>query len=143
MKEIGEQFKHKREEIGITVEEVSTDLKVDPIIIENFEEGNSKVFKDVLELKELIESYAKYLGLNTEKINDEFNDYLFEKTSKISLEDIKERLEKQKVVTKNITSPYTLEAKEKENKYRGAVILLIIALILIVLYFVLKPIFIM
>ena len=35
MKEIGEQFKEKREEIGITIEEVANDLKTEPIIIEN------------------------------------------------------------------------------------------------------------
>ena len=54
MKEIGEQFKEKREEIGITVEEVSNDLHRDVLVIENFENGNHKVFKDVLELKDMV-----------------------------------------------------------------------------------------
>ena len=33
MKEIGEEFKEKREEIGITIEEVSSDLGKDVILI--------------------------------------------------------------------------------------------------------------
>lgn len=103
MKEIGESFKEKREEIGITLEEVSKDLGIKEVLLENLEEGNAKVFKDILEIKDTIESYSKYLGLDTEKIMDEYNDYLFEKTSKISINDIKERLEKtnkEKVVKK-------------------------------------------
>ena len=48
MKEIGEQFKEKREEIGITLEEVSSDLNKDIILVENLESGNHKVFKDIL-----------------------------------------------------------------------------------------------
>ena len=31
-----------------------------------------------MEIKDTIESYSKYLGLDTEKIMDEYNDYLFE-----------------------------------------------------------------
>ena len=108
MKEIGESFKEKREEIGITLEEVSKDLGIKEVLLENLEEGNAKVFKDILEIKDTIESYSKYLGLDTEKIMDEYNDYLFEKTSKISINDIKERLEKtnKEKVVKKIKSPY-------------------------------------
>ena len=49
MKEIGEQFKEKREEIGITLEEVSSDLNKDIILVENLESGNHKVFKDIID----------------------------------------------------------------------------------------------
>ena len=56
MNGIGDTFKEKREEIGITVSEVANDLKIDPILIENLESGNHKVFKDILELKDTISS---------------------------------------------------------------------------------------
>ena len=85
MKEIGEEFKEKREEIGITIEEVSSDLGKDVILIENLESGNHKVFKDILELKDMVKTYAKYLGLDDEKLLGELDDFLFEKTSKISI----------------------------------------------------------
>ena len=37
MKEIGESFKEKREEIGITLEEVSKDLGIKEVLLENLE----------------------------------------------------------------------------------------------------------
>ena len=72
MKEIGEQFKEKREEIGITIEEVSNDLSRDVIVIENLENGNHKVFRDILDLKDMFRIYARYLGLDDEKILTEY-----------------------------------------------------------------------
>ena len=141
MNEIGESFKEKREEIGITTSEVAKDLKVDPILIENLESGNYKVFKDILELKDIISSYAKYLGLDDEEILDELNDYLFETTSKISVEDIKDRLEKEKKKeSKVIKTPYTLETPKKKN-YTIVIIGVLIVIILVTFYILLKQIF--
>ena len=140
MSEIGETFKEKREEIGITISEVASDLKTDSILIENLESGNYKVFKDILELKDIISSYAKYLGLDDEEILDELNDYLFETTSKISIEDIKDRLEKDKKEDKKIKTPYTLETPKKKN-YTIFVISILIIIILVTFYVILKQIF--
>lgn len=143
MKEIGEQFKEKREEIGITIEEVSNDLNRDVIIIENFENGNHKVFKDVLELKDMVRIYAKYLGLDDEKYLGELDDFLFEKTSKISASDIKDRLKEEqekKKDEKKVHTPYTLEVKPK----RGFILLVIVFIIIFVLvlfYVLLKSLF--
>ena len=140
MKEIGESFKEKREEIGITLEEVSKDLGIKEVLLENLEEGNAKVFKDILEIKDTIESYSKYLGLDTKKIMDEYNDYLFEKTSKISIDDIKERLEKtnKEKVVKKIKSPYTKEMIDFNKKYNIILIVMVFIIILLFILFVLK-----
>ena len=89
MKEIGELLKATREESGVTLEEASNDLEIKALILENIEDGNIGCFKDIFVLKEYIYNYAKYLGLEPEKIIDEFNEYLFDYTSKISLSDIK------------------------------------------------------
>lgn len=139
MKEIGEQFKEKREEIGISINEVASDLKTDPIIIENLEEGNRKVFKDVLELKEISSLYAKYLGLDSESILDEINDYLFEKTSKIDLDDLKDRIEiiKKEEEKNKIRTPYTIERNENSKKTIFS-ILVILIIILVIFYVLLK-----
>lgn len=139
MEEIGERFKEKREEIGITVEEAANDLKVDPILIENLESGNHKVFKDILELKDTINSYCKYLGLDEEEFVDKLNDYLFETTSKISIEDIKDRLKEEKEDGKKIKTPYTLETSKKS--YTTYIIFILIIIILIVFYIILRKIF--
>ena len=115
MKEIGEIFSEKRKEIGITIDEMSKDLKIDKLLIENLAEGNIKAFKDIVELKDVITSLSKYLGLDGESIIDDLNDYLFEKTSKISVDDIKSVYSKEKEERK-IKSPYTIETIEKKNK---------------------------
>ena len=143
MKEIGEQFREKREEIGITIEEVSNDLSRDVIVIQNLENGNHKVFKDILDLKDMIRIYAKYLGLDDEKLLEELDDFIFEKTSKISVEDVqnklKEKEEKEKDDTK-IHTPYTLEIKNEKN-FTVVIIALIIAFVLILFYDLLKILF--
>ena len=138
MKEIGEQFREKREEIGITIEEVSNDLNKDVIIIENFENGNHKVFKDVLELKDMVRLYAKYLGLDPDKYLGELDDFLFEKTSKINAKDIQERLKEEKDKKKDVKqihTPYTLEMKTKKNM--TLIIIVFIILVVLVLFYIL------
>ena len=77
MEEIAELLKETREESGIDLEEVSKDLDISEIILKNIEEGKIGSFKDIFVLKEYISDYAKYLGLDSEKIIDEFNEYLF------------------------------------------------------------------
>lgn len=143
MKEIGEQFKEKREEIGITIEEVSNDLSRDVIVIENLENGNHKVFKDVLDLKDMIRVYAKYLGLDDEKLLEKLDDFLFEKTSKISVEDVQERLKEEqekKKLEKKVHTPYTLEIK-RDKSFTLVLIILITLFILVLFYILLKILF--
>ena len=142
MKEIGEQFKEKREEIGITLEEVSSDLNKDIILVENLESGNHKVFRDILELKDMVKVYAKYLGLDDEKLLGDLDDFLFEKTSKISIEDIKERLkeENKKKQEKKVRTPYTIEYESKKN-VTLIMILVIIVVILVIFYVLLRNIY--
>ena len=117
MKEIGEKLKNTREEIGISIDEAAEDLKLRPSQIENIEAGNLEAFKDVFYLKYFIRDYSKYLGLDYEKMVDEFNEYLFDYTSKISIEDIKKAKKTVKPVEpiKKMSSPYTLDYKKKRT----------------------------
>ena len=85
---IGKTFAEAREKIGVSLEEASADIQIKSVILENIEEGNIGSFKDIFELKEYLSTYAKYLGLDEKKILDEFNEYMFEYTSKIPLKDI-------------------------------------------------------
>ena len=133
MKEIGLKLKEQREANGVSIEEAASDLKMRPSQLESIETGNKDDFKDILSLKLFIRDYAKYLGLDGEKILDEFNEYLFEQTSKISLEDIelakKEQEEKEGYL--KILSPYTITKEDKTK--RKILIAVIITLILIVI----------
>lgn len=114
MKEIGEKLKETRESIGISIEEASEDLKMRPSQIENIEDGNMDAFKDLFSLKYFIRDYSKYLGLDYEDMIDEYNEYLFDYTSKLSLNDIKKATKKvnKKEQRRSIASPYTLEQKK-------------------------------
>ena len=137
MNEIGEYLKTERRKNGVSINEASEDLDINPMILQAIEDGNSKAFKDIFELKDMIASYAKYLGLDVSKMLDEFNDFIFEKTSKISLDDIKKA--KTHDETENrISSPYT---KIKHSRYDLAPIVLVIAVLLfisLIVYLILK-----
>ncbi len=131
MNEIGELLRTTRESSGVSIEEASGDLEIKTLILENIEDGNIGCFKDIFVLKDYIHDYAKYLGLEPDKIIDEFNEYLFEYTSKIPLQDIEKAMkeqQKEEMPEEKIVSPYTTTTK-KNNK----TILIIISLILVVI----------
>ena len=88
MEDIAELLKFTREEAGIDLEEVSKDLEISEVFLKNIEEGKIGSFKDIFVLKNYIADYAKYLGLNSNKILDDFNEYLFEYTSRIPIKEI-------------------------------------------------------
>ncbi len=142
MKEIGEHLKQARETMGLTIEEVSEDLKLSPPQIQSIEEGDRQGLKDILNLKELVKDYAKYLGLAYEEIEDKFNEFVFEYTSKIPLDEIAKashEKNKEKQQSKRVTSPYT---KEQPKKLKVTKILLYIVLIMVLItfYFIIKEI---
>ena len=138
MKELGAYLKETRINNGVDIEEAAADNNLSTSQLENIESGNVRAFKDVYKLKEYIRNYSKYLGLDPTEVADEFNDFLFEHTSKISLEDILEAKKKIEEKEENkIKSPYTKEYKQKKD-YRqfiyilGGVILIAIILYLII-----------
>jgi len=116
MKELGEKLRVTREKSGVNLGEAATDLDVKEEELVALEEGNVDSFQDVYYLKHFIKEYAKYLGIDSEKIVDSFNEYLFDYTSKIPIDKIKEASEKLKTVKKDIVSPYTKKIETKKNK---------------------------
>ncbi len=133
MKNIGIKLKTKREENGLSVDEVAEDLKMRPSQITSIEEGKLEDFKDVFYLKYFIRDYAKYLGLDGEKILDEFNEYLFDITSKIPVNLI-EQAKKEKEESNKVSSPYTKEGKSKIKIPKLVIIIAAAAILLIVGY---------
>ena len=131
MKEIGLKLKEKREENGVSVEEAAEDLKMRPSQIISLESGRKEDFKDILFLKYFIRDYAKYLGLDGEKMLDEFNEFLFDFTSKIPIEEI-EKAKESKGNNKKVISPYTKKNDEnKKNKILFVSIKIVICIIVI------------
>lgn len=134
MKEIGLKLKEKREENGVSIEEVAEDLKMRPSQIVSLEEGKKEDFKDVLFLKYFIRDYAKYLGLNGEELVDEFNEFLFDFTSKIPVEEI-EKAKLENTNKKEVVSPYTEISPDKKG-LKIVLLIVFVVVLLIIGYFV-------
>ena len=123
---------------GLTLDEVSKDLEIPVLSLEQIEDGNIGAFKHIFVLKDYLESYAKYLGIDYEDVIDEFNEYMFEKTSKIPMEEIEKAVkekEKEESESNRIASPYTKAAPIKSNKQ------FIFMLILFPYFFIILPFF--
>ena len=134
MKEIGLKLKEKREENGVSVEEAAEDLKMRPSQIISLEEGKKDDFKDILFLKYFIRDYAKYLGLDENELVDEFNEFLFDFTTKIPVDEI-EKAKNEINDKKDIVSPYT-EIKKSKNGLKILIIGVSIVALFIIGYFV-------
>ena len=144
MVEIGNELKKAREATGITLEEVSQDLDIKVNVLDNIENGNMGCFKDIYQLKDYIQEYSKYLGLDPEKMVNKFNEFLFETTSKISVKAIEEKMqeietneETQEII---ISSPYTDDSLKYKSKSYIMLYILIIALVAIAIFWAVKTI---
>lgn len=145
MKEIGIKFKEKRETIGINEEEAARDMEITIPQLENLEDGNVNAFKDIFFLKELVKKYAIYLNINDEEIMDEFNDFVFDFTSKIPVSEIEQKVkelekEKDKETRKKISSPYTRK-KVRKAKLKPVYLFSIITVILVSLTLIILNVF--
>lgn len=134
MKELGIYLKKTRISNGVSLEEAAKDIDISVVELENIEKGNTRAFKDIYRMKEYVRIYAKYLGLNPDKVTDDFNEFIFEHTSKLSLDDIKSARdnEKEKQDKNKIKSPYTIEHKPKVN-YKPIIVIATIILVLIII----------
>ncbi len=143
MKELGEYLKQTRLSNGVSITEACEDLEFSTSHLENIESGNVKAFKDVYELKESIRVYAKYLGLNADKVMDEFNNFLFQHTSRISLDDIlaaQKKKEELEAEHKKVKSPYTKEYKEKINLWPVVYVIVGVIVLFVIVYIIINSI---
>ncbi len=134
MKELGEYLKRTRIGNGVNITEACEDLELSTSQLENIESGNVRAFKDVYELKDYIKLYAKYLGLDSDKVVDEFNGFLFQHTSRISLDDIVAAQKKKDAEEKKVRSPYTMEVKEKKSLWPVVVGVIGVIIMIAILY---------
>ena len=137
MEGIAELLKSTREDAGIEIEEVSKDLDISEVFLKNIEEGKIGSFKDIFVLKNYISEYSKYLGLDSSKILDEFNEYLFEYTSRIPVKEIEKTIElniKEDKDEEKVVSPYT-SATPKSKKGLYAIIYILVFILVILTIF--------
>ena len=144
MDEIGNLLKSKREITGISIDEVAADLNIKAVILDNIENGNIGCFKDIYVLKDYIREYAKYLGIDSQKVEQDFNEYLFEYTSKIPVKEIEEKMqEKQKLEETaeiKIASPYTDDTRKYKSKSYILLYILVIILVALAIFWSIKQI---
>ena len=142
MNEIGLRLKSARELAGVTLEEASEDLSIKEVVLSNIESGNIGSFKDIYVLKDYIKNYAKYLGINPSDVEKEFNEYLFESTSKIPVGEIEKKIkEKQKLEDTQplrVASPYTIIKSKYKNKNYLLLYILVILLVAIAIFWAVK-----
>lgn len=138
MIEVGDTLRNSREVSGVTLEEVSTDLEIPVILLEQIEDGNMGAFKDVFELKEYIRKYAKYIGLDPDEIIDVFNGDMFERTSKIPMDKIEEAVKENAIEEEKdtrVASPYTKAIpKIKTTPYIVALVIAIIIMVIALIW---------
>jgi len=143
LNEIGNMLRVTRESSGVSIEEASRDLNIKDVILENIEDGKIGSFKDVFLLKTYIYDYAKYLGLDGDKLIDSFNEYLFEYTSKIPIKEIKQATEektKEEGKEDVISSPYTMVPKKHSKRFYTIVYVSLVILAVLILAWSLKQI---
>jgi len=131
--DIGATLKETRIRSGVSIEEASQDVNIKDVILENIENGNIGCFKDIFELKEYLFIYAKYLGLDPSKIMDEFNEYMFEYTSKIPLKEIEKQVTEQnkEKTEEKVFSPYSRPTKKYPVKFY--IILYVVIFLLVIM----------
>lgn len=138
MVETGETLKSTREASGVSLDEASNDLNIPVIVLEQLEDGSIGSFEDIYELKQYLIDYAKYLGISTEMVINKFNEYMFDYTSKIPMDEIEKAVrekQKEKEDEDRVFSPYTrVYPKEKTLPYIITGIIVIILVILAVIW---------
>jgi len=137
MQQLGEAFREKREQMKLELDEVAADLEIASKQIEQVEAGDRHAFADVFDLKEFIRVYAKYLGMDADKCIDEFNEYLFDFTSKIPLKALEIAKKEKKQKKEEIKSPYTKTRLKFQPILVIGGILLVILIGLLITYLIL------
>ncbi len=68
MARLGERLRQRREEVGLTIEDLSRATKFRPEIIKQFEEGRTRIFHAEAYLRAFVRAYAREVGLDEEEV---------------------------------------------------------------------------
>ena len=145
MDEIGASFKEARLNSSVSLNEASEDTDIPVAALEQIEDGAIGSFKDIFKLKQYLNIYAKYLGLNGNEVIDKFNEYMFEYTSKIPVGDLEKAVaqknnEEEPLPPQGVqaVSPYLKPHEEHKNRRIVITVVLIIILVAITLIWAIK-----
>ena len=92
-------------------------------------------FKNIYDLKDYIANYAKYLGLDADSLVDDFNEYMFEYTSKIPVKEIEKKMQEmnKEKTEPEISSPYSKPMRKYPTKYYVVTYVFLILLVILII----------
>lgn len=101
---IGERLKSKRQELNLSIEKVSSELKIRPEFIKALERDDFSVFSSDLYAKGFIKNYSKFLGLDSES---------FTAVYRRDIESTKLKVKKDKVISESASKSKIFFGKQK------------------------------
>lgn len=72
MQNIGERLREAREEKNLSLDTVYKQTKIYPHVLEALEQDRADIFLNVIYIKGFLKTYAEYLGLDSEKLVQEY-----------------------------------------------------------------------
>lgn len=119
MENIGKKLREQREQLGLTIEEVSARTRLTIKHIKAIEAGDISYFKDDLSyLRFFLRSYCNALGIDFEDIKDDLRETIDEYTESFSIETIRVHREIEQNVRKKADKVTTPRMQEKERPRR-------------------------
>jgi len=114
LKELGRLLQETRESKNLSLNDVHDNIKVSIYILKAIEEGNENILPHPVYTKSFIQSYAKFLGLDWQKIGEEYT----------SIYNIDNKIE-------NIDKLPTTVKEERKNYWLIIIAILILSLLLL------------
>lgn len=140
MKNVGQKLKTRREELGYTLEEMSTRTKIQPHYLKAIENGDLEFFKDDLSyLRYFLRFYCQALQLDFEEIRNEFEKNMEDFGETQTLKKIHEQEVRQQSINKRIQdSTNKMKPERKKLDYSLISLILVISAIAVagVIFFV-------
>ncbi|MDA3793326.1 MAG: helix-turn-helix domain-containing protein [Elusimicrobia bacterium] len=123
----GEKLKEAREKQNLSITEISGKLKIVPVKLRALENGNPEVFPDRFYMERFLKTYAEFLGVEIELVQEE--KFPNKKVTEEKVPDKKVQKEKKAVgqAGKNIYYPY----REKKINLKKILLLILSAIIIV------------
>ncbi|MEG0313949.1 MAG: helix-turn-helix domain-containing protein [Erysipelotrichaceae bacterium] len=145
MKEIGIILKGKREELGMSIDEVSAKTRLTTKYIKAIEEGDMDFFNnDLSYLRFFLKSYCDVVGVDFNEMKAKLDDSIDDYTSTISMKAIQENIEIENNIKKTATRNPNIKSEKVKRKIKIDFSLVsLIAVIAIIVVFVIYAVVVM
>lgn len=131
MEKIGAKLKEKREELGLSLEDMSIKTKIQPHYLKAIEEGNLDFFKDDLSyLRYYLRFYCQALNMSFEEVRQDFEDEMDKFNETQSIKKIQEIEARQQSINQRIQdSRNQLKPEKRKMDYSLVSLILVIVVV--------------